>query len=440
MAEIYDPDDALNRSPPPEPQKINYRVVKTPPPYIPSRSPSPQNKLPGHLRKSSRPREELDSASLGGAMLIAATEPNRPDFVRWELEEGSRGRETIDFAGNEESDIKDTSAIAIAQDAQLAQDALRVLQEEKPTSESLASPPAPSLVKVEDREDVNLRTFNPRKDADNISGEPGRSERGEGREEDEKPGLPKYSPQAEGPFLHGRTSCEAIPRIEPSATSPNQREFGVSQSSLSQPPTTEAPPVTQPVPLPVPNFSGPIQTLPSIESTLGTQLKNLPMKDPTNAVNGTQHSYPPGPGSSPPLNTQQHTSTKQESQQLTPYSPPQIPPPYSQATPPGSKDMPSFSPPSMPGGTHPSYWRAPPKSESSYITSPFDPGSVGSQMGHSPSTGYPTPTDPMTPNETERSNTINKRPQPNGPLTSSGFKCAHPGCQAPPFQTQYLLK
>lgn len=418
MAETYDPDDALNRSPPPKRSNVDYRVLKTPPPYIRSQSSSPQNDLPGPLRKSSRHGEEPDPSSLARAALIRALDPNRRDLEQWELEEGYGKRENVDPAGKEDGGVKDTPANEIAQDV------LRYLQEEKPTSGSLTSSD-PSHVKVEPgREDVKLSTFNPKKDADNAVGG---LEKSDGREELEKLELQKHSPRAEGPSQPGRISSEIIPQNEQSSTSPNSRGFGISQSRR---PAAETLPRMQP-----PHSS---QTLPSLESTLGEQLKKSPMNDQTSAVNGTERSYPPAPGSSPPQKTQQHTSIKQESQQPAPYLPPQIPT-YSQATPPGSKDMSSLSPPSRPGGTHPPYWRAPPKSESSYATSPFDPGSVGTQMGNSPSTGYPTPTDHNTPNEAERSNTINNPPQPNGPLTSSGFKCTDPGCTAA-FQTQYLLK
>ena len=36
--------------------------------------------------------------------------------------------------------------------------------------------------------------------------------------------------------------------------------------------------------------------------------------------------------------------------------------------------------------------------------------------------------------------TISDRPPLSEPAAGSSFKCLHPNCRAPPFQTQYLLK
>ncbi|KAF3484142.1 C2H2 type zinc finger domain-containing protein [Arthroderma uncinatum] len=60
----------------------------------------------------------------------------------------------------------------------------------------------------------------------------------------------------------------------------------------------------------------------------------------------------------------------------------------------------------------------------------------GSQYSDTPSTGYPTPTDPTS------QESVDAHHDPStGSLSSSGmFKCNYPGCVALPFQTQYLLK
>lgn len=425
MTEMYDPDDALNRSPSPEPQVIDYSVVKSPEHYIPTRSPSPENDPSETPRKSSRDREGPDPSSLAGAMLIHAIAPDRPDLFRFELQQGSRERE-VTIPAEKGSDIKGD------RETKIAQETLAILQD--PVQHSPGRSPSPEQPRDKDEQgpvDFNPSDFNSKEEADNISGE--LEQHVVVSEEVEK--LRKHSPRPEEQSHYESTSSEIIPRHKSNATSPNLREFEIPPSDR---PATEALPRLQPLPLSTsPNLSESSQTLPSLQSTLGTQLKKSLMNDQTSAVKVSQQSYPPVPASSPPQ--KQHTSTNQESQSSVPYLPPQIPPAYSQATPPSAKDMSSLSPPSRPGGPHP-YWRAHPKSESSFVTSPLDPGSVGSQMGNSPSTGYPTPADHMTPNETDRPNTVNNLPQPNGPLTSSGFKCTYPGCMTPPFQTQYLLK
>lgn len=419
MTETYHPDDAWNRSPTPERTQVNYEPAVSPPPYI--KSPSPQKDPSGPPSKSSNHQRETDASPLARAGLIFALDPNQPDILRRELEAGYREGESARTTEKDGSDIKDTPANEIAQDA------LKFLQE-------TPSPPSrePSRFKVEQGlEDVDY-IYGRRKEA---STTPGKLDQYHGSNEGKSPGRQKHSPRPTG-YPHPRSpASDIVPQNEHSATSPNLKVFKIPQSDR---PAREALPRMQSLPLSTSPHPSDSQTLPSLQSTLGTQLKKSPMIDKPSVVNGTQHSYAPPPASSPP---QKHnTSMKTESQPPGHYLTPQIPPTsFSQTSPPGSGDMPSLSPPSRPGGTYPSYQRAPPKSESSYVTSPFDPGSVGSQMGNSPSTGYPTPTDHPTPTETERLNRINGPLQSNGPLTSSGFKCTHPGCTAA-FQTQYLLK
>jgi hypothetical protein len=95
--------------------------------------------------------------------------------------------------------------------------------------------------------------------------------------------------------------------------------------------------------------------------------------------------------------------------------------------------MSSLSP--TPGPGPQGYW--PVKAEGTYGPSPGEPSS---QVGDSPSTDHPTPTEQRGGIKVERLSLINGHPQPNEPHNSTGYKCPHPGCTAQPFQTQYLLK
>ncbi|KAG5209634.1 hypothetical protein GY631_5607 [Trichophyton interdigitale] len=60
----------------------------------------------------------------------------------------------------------------------------------------------------------------------------------------------------------------------------------------------------------------------------------------------------------------------------------------------------------------------------------------GSQYSDSPSTGYPTPTDPASQEGSEKRHAT---PTSSSIASSGMFKCNYPGCVALPFQTQYLL-
>jgi hypothetical protein len=74
------------------------------------------------------------------------------------------------------------------------------------------------------------------------------------------------------------------------------------------------------------------------------------------------------------------------------------------------------------------------RSDITYLTTPhYEPSPSAVK---SPATSYPTPTD-QTP--TGERPPFNAGPPPTAPVPPGTFKCRHPGCTAPPFQTQYLL-
>ncbi|PKX89695.1 uncharacterized protein P174DRAFT_464108 [Aspergillus novofumigatus IBT 16806] len=113
------------------------------------------------------------------------------------------------------------------------------------------------------------------------------------------------------------------------------------------------------------------------------------------------------------------------------FAPPQVPPsPYSHLSPASSKGMSAVS---SPASQQQSQWRHT-RSDITYLTTPhYEPSPSAVK---SPATSYPTPTD-QTP--TGERAPFNPGPPPTAPVPPGTFKCRHPGCTAPPFQTQYLL-
>ncbi|KAL3457052.1 hypothetical protein BJX64DRAFT_27855 [Aspergillus heterothallicus] len=103
------------------------------------------------------------------------------------------------------------------------------------------------------------------------------------------------------------------------------------------------------------------------------------------------------------------------------------PSPYNHHSPASSHVMSAVSSPV----SQSAYWRGGPKSAGPYYESP----SIASR---SPATNYPTPTEHAPPGSCEPVNYVS--PQGSVPPAPAGtFKCDHPGCNAAPFQTQYLL-
>ncbi|EZF25271.1 hypothetical protein H102_02385 [Trichophyton rubrum CBS 100081] len=125
-------------------------------------------------------------------------------------------------------------------------------------------------------------------------------------------------------------------------------------------------------------------------------------------------------------------------------------PAYSQGSPPKSCDIPTHHhqqqppPPQQqqqqqqqhywPGRLKTDHSRSHSQSHSQSLSqSSCEPGS---QYSDSPSTGYPTPTDPASQEGPEKRHAT---PTSSSIASSGMFKCNYPGCVALPFQTQYLL-
>ncbi|KAJ5106171.1 hypothetical protein N7456_002846 [Penicillium angulare] len=188
------------------------------------------------------------------------------------------------------------------------------------------------------------------------------------------------------------------------------------------------------------------QTLPSIQSALGPELSSR-----INGFSPATYSYPPSASS---RNDSPHD------RQLPSILPHQIPPsPFSHFSPLSTKDISNNPSPA----SQPSFWRTPtsavsvvpslppppppslppppppPQSSDAHNHNPPTPYDMSPMTAKSPTASYPTPTEPVAPTAGDRAS-FSSHPSPNGGITSIGsYKCTHPGCTAPPFQTQYLL-
>ncbi|KAI9367120.1 hypothetical protein BJX61DRAFT_551841 [Aspergillus egyptiacus] len=165
-------------------------------------------------------------------------------------------------------------------------------------------------------------------------------------------------------------------------------------------------------------------TLPPIQTQLSQLGPVLPPPTVSHSrVGSSSHSLTPATAISPPLTRTEPSPW--EPSHLPLLVPPKIPPsPYSHPSPASSHPISTVSSPV----SQPTYWRSGPKPSVSY---PYEPAST-----RSPATSYPTPTE-NTPTNCE--SVSYSSPQSNISAPTGTFKCAYAGCQAAPFQTQYLL-
>lgn len=179
-------------------------------------------------------------------------------------------------------------------------------------------------------------------------------------------------------------------------------------------PAIHQPPATYPRP------SENQHSLPPIQSALG-EFSHVPPKD--TRVNSAPYPFPPVAAPSPrnDLAREHHFP-----------GPPQAPlSPYSHLSPASSKDISTVPSPV----SQPSYKKSH-KSTIHYVTSPNE---IPPQAAKSPIACYPTPTDPPTVGSLERPYGDLNTPL-SGTVATGSFRCSYPGCTAPPFPTQYLLK
>ncbi|KAI9752713.1 MAG: hypothetical protein M4579_005512 [Chaenotheca gracillima] len=116
------------------------------------------------------------------------------------------------------------------------------------------------------------------------------------------------------------------------------------------------------------------------------------------------------------------------------------------------RDLPDPSPPPGPGnpGSHPYYYQRRPSQASEHGPPFAQTQQTESPYPHPPSTDGPlngegySPVIPGAPQDHHMEMDMSHSPsglqmQHSGSIVGGGFKCDYPGCQAPPFHTQYLL-
>ncbi len=485
--DTYDSDEGLNRSPLLQPIKVDYQPEISPPPDLPpeASAPSPENvsHSPSKASRRRSNRQRKTRPSQGDAVLISVLGPSYPEIAseaaRRPLNSASQSEaSSSDEEMEEREDVPTTSTSVQAADA-----ALRLLEADE----------APV--------DVHSRLINGTFDRTQLplstSGDDLRTVRSHarngliGKAFKAAPGdesamvidakdsdaavdgllrLKESSPKTGHSPSRLRSTSNGFSSNGSLATSPNLRQFTIPASEGSPMETLPAMQTSPSHSHSVKSSNGE-RSLPSIVSIC--QLADHPAKDHDSRTNGMPShgrqsfsSASGGPGHSPPMSssgpergppgqyigTQQRQSGVYQGQ----YPPPQTSPAsvYSETSPRQpygpNQDPASMSPPGKPG-YYPYYpnrrasqndEHGPPYAAPSAGETKYTPTSVD---GNPSSESY-TPSTDATLNEHRMSIDATRHlsdlppPQPIGPLVSGGFKCEHPGCLAPSFQTQYLLK
>lgn len=395
-SDVYDSDDAWNRSPGLKPTVINYKPDNDIPPF-PHRPPgskdgkgddlSSPGSSDGRSRKPRRPHHR-PQPTLGDAVLINSIDPNRPDIARIAAEQPL----IIDQYSEDEEGPPATS---------------------KPRQD--ASQPAEISV-LEQAAASAISLLTPQSDG---------ADRG-------KPAGPDYGPLP-----------SVSEMLSPSSTYPQRPPHRTSLSSLSdrgseetlatsrvgryaispsEIPAQELLPALQSPSHSIsgsPEVSQSLQSLPSLQTTLEalseTRLGSLPPPAPFAAPDASSPPARPGPSL--------------RERQLSGPRPPatQMPSPLSQLSPMSSKDSTTLSPASQTP-----FWRQTGmKPDIANMTSPYEPSPHAPLSAKSPAGSYPTPTEVRPP--------VEEQPEESSPAGNQ-YRCSFPGCTAASFQTQYLLK
>lgn len=410
MEILYDPDD-VPRSPELETSKIDYRPKDSPPPFLDVSEPdakkgadegTSQDCSRKHQLKPSKP-----CTTEGNSVLIGYLDQNRPDIAEFEREHplSENFRPEDGFDSPKKHQLKPAPLMPTDEAPkhpsdlnEKAQSALELLLHKEPSKPDECAPvPASPVAKPSESPSTNNRFkhFTPTDDRDLIKREPDTSQ-----------------------------SCQT----EIPLNLPTQKNRSPLQRFVI--PASEAPAHDL---LPALHSPDKNHTLPSLQTALGQTALALPSvsKDPIRPAGSSSFSLPPVTATSPPGLRSELAWEQQRAPKFGPQVHP--PSPYSHWSP-ASTAAGNLSAVSSPASQN---WR-PLKSEISYLTShsPYDLHPTAK----SPATGYPTPTD-QTPGSTCDRTPFNPSTQPNGAAGSTGaFKCSWPGCTAPPFQTQYLLK
>ena len=453
-AGYYDSDDALNASPRLQPIKPNYRTEETPPPFIHEKSStsSPSSEggrsealadgttpASGEIRKKSKKRRKKTKIrpSQGDTVLISYLAPNNPDIAQ---EAGKRALDDRSSEDSEESEDEEEDSPAETLIAKEMRSVKTEYPEELvPTAQKDLSSTAQAALKAHEEGSVAAGKDQPLALADKgLIGPPSQNVSINSAMQRNRRHLPDagasseplqlHSPLSKQPSQISTSSSQRDDNKEEEtllATSPHLAKFAIKGSDA--PDGSTLPALQKSPPRSMSTHSGDNgQSLPSLQTALG----NLPDHDGIDSASPAFHLSAQSPTmiQRPPHFMSQHPGPSPSS--------------YSQPSPASSKDNSIMSPPGLP--SHPTYWRPAPKIEPPYSTPSAGDATTPSTCtltGESPTSAYPTPNvqDHRMSVEGESPQLINGPLPPNGPFTSTAFKCTHPGCTAAPFQTQYLL-
>ncbi|OKL59629.1 hypothetical protein UA08_05072 [Talaromyces atroroseus] len=377
LSDVYDSDDALNRSPGLKPSVIKYGPDESIPPFLQekqqralgdgkqqsSTSPtSSESRSPKYRRRRRKPQ-----SSLGDAVLIGFLDPNRPDIAR------QAGQETLGPDSDESEDDKRNRATltsslpVVTRASDFAKNALELI----PDVQARNNTSLPSIKELVPQEAI----FSTKPPPLQTSLEPLRRPRQDSLADSS---VGKYT-------ISSSNKYEILPALQ--APTP---------SAVGSPDNT--------------------QSLPSIRSAVFAELES----NPSTPFHMLTPQLTRGTSTQSELSISR-VSTAPASDSF------QIPTPFSHPSPMSLKEMATTSPVSQS-----QYMMQPPSltPDTSNMTSYSESSLRQTSIGQSPANNYPTPTEPRLVMD-ERSDTLVSG--------TNLFKCPYPGCTAAAFQTQYLL-
>ncbi|PYH50017.1 uncharacterized protein BP01DRAFT_12533 [Aspergillus saccharolyticus JOP 1030-1] len=401
MTESYDPDE-MPGSPGLKVTRVDYSLKDSPPPFG---KPPPEGDDPKHavddvapFSGSSRKRlpESPKPRTLeGNSVLIRHLEPNRPDIANFEYTQGFSHE-----ADSEESHDKITKLKSKFENA-LPPDQFKSTDSDNLKAVDAAKQ-ALDLFKEDPRENVQFGST---------------------------PKEPNQSPEQPSPKQEQQHTPANISSLLSDPPPPQRKHIEQHDSDTRLKNLLFFNPATSPgqvLPALHSTLTGNAvdHSLPSLQTALAA-VSDVPPNPAVRINSSTSYTLPPVQASSPVS----RADTLWDHQRMGQFGPPpQVPPsPYSHLSPASSKELSTMPSPA----SQSPYWRV---KEIPYLASPYE---VAPSTVKSPATSYPTPTDQTPTGTCDRQ--FNPPAHTNGPVTAGTYKCRHPGCTAPPFQTQYLL-
>ncbi|CRG92474.1 hypothetical protein PISL3812_09535 [Talaromyces islandicus] len=379
MADVYDSDDACNRSPALQPAVVRYGPDEPSPPFPHKRPVSRDRRSrdsPGsdgaRSRKHHRTNKPLRSTQ-GDAVLIGILGPNHPDIALQAGERPLRSEsDSDDDYRGERVKLSPRPSVPASDVSSHSQVATKVLDHLVSTEHGRANNVLPPISELVSHEPVF-------------------------------PPPPSYLRRGSEQLAHDGLATSGVARY---AISPSEMPAQELLPALQSPPHSAAgsPENTQSLP-PVHSLLRDFSSV-SVASVGSSHYGAASAPSPAVVHSRRVSSSLPPPPPPPP-----------------PHSQSQIPTPYSHASPMSMKELTGASP----AAQSPYSWRPPGfKSEGSNVSTMYETPSQVSLTGKSPANNYPTPTEPRPVGE-------------ENPETGNLYKCQFSGCTAPPFQTQYLL-